>query len=369
MSGGGLRRFLVWALAALAAAAAGALLLAWSGLYNIAASSGHWRVVEWFLAFGMSNSVELRAHAIEVPATLDDPNLVRLGAAHFQNGCALCHGAPGAPPDPTVQRMLPSPPDLADVVPQWRDAELFWIVKHGIKYTGMPAWLAQQRDDEVWAVVAFLKRLPQLDAEAYRALALGERDKRKAGGWHVASAEGAVEAVGMCQRCHGAAQAGPPSNLVPLLHGQSRAFLAQALTAYAQGRRASGIMQTVVAELNPAAIQNLAKYYSELRPPAATKSVDPRALQRGAALAVRGDPRADIPACTSCHGDGALAIYPRLAGQHAPYMAGRLRLWKQGMTAVTPTEKIMAPIARRMSDQQINDLAAYFAALTPQEDE
>jgi mono/diheme cytochrome c family protein len=55
--------------------------------------------------------------------------------------------------------MLPQPPDLADVVGEWNNAQLFRIVKHGVRFTGMPAWPMQDRDDEVWAMVAFLREL------------------------------------------------------------------------------------------------------------------------------------------------------------------------------------------------------------------
>ena len=144
------------------------VLVAWSGIYNVAASRGHWAVVEWFLAFGMRNSVELRAMAI-TPPPLDNPDLVRLGAGHFHGGCAFCHGAPGIPVSPIARHMLPSPPDLTTSMRPWKDEELFWIVQHGIKYTGMPGWVALEREDEIWAVVAFLKRIPTIDAESYRA--------------------------------------------------------------------------------------------------------------------------------------------------------------------------------------------------------
>src|SRR5687767_4296460 len=87
-------------------------LLAWSGLYSIAASRGHWAVVERFLTFGMRNSVETHAIGIEVPP-LDSADLSTLGAAHFHSGCAYCHGAPGVPISPIARGMLPPPPDLA----------------------------------------------------------------------------------------------------------------------------------------------------------------------------------------------------------------------------------------------------------------
>ena len=175
---GRLARFAGWLVSGVAGLAVAVFLLAWSGIYNVAASTGHWAVVDWFLAFGMRNSVELRANAITAPA-LENPDLVRLGAAHFHGGCAFCHGAPGIPVSPIARQMLPSPPHLATSMRPWTDEELFWIVQHGIKYTGMPGWVALERTDEVWAIVAFLKRLPQLDAESYRGLALGSVELRR----------------------------------------------------------------------------------------------------------------------------------------------------------------------------------------------
>jgi Cytochrome C oxidase, cbb3-type, subunit III len=70
--------------------------------------------------------------------------------------------------------MTPPPPYLPPRIPKWEPNELFYIVKHGIKFTGMPAWPALDRDDEVWAMVAFLRQFPKLDADEYRRLAQGE---------------------------------------------------------------------------------------------------------------------------------------------------------------------------------------------------
>ena len=286
----------------LAVFAVAVLLLAWSGLYNIAASRGHWAIVEWFLSFGMRNSVELRARSIGAPP-LNDPNLYTLGAAHFHGSCADCHGAPGKPISPIAQRMLPPPPDLSDATRQWKDAELFWIVKHGIKYTGMPAWISQRRDDEVWAVIAFLKRLPALDAQAYHALAMGGMRAAPQSGREIATAEATSEAVGACVRCHGAEDRRPASNLVPILHGQPREFLATALQAFASGNRESGIMQPVAAGLNSEAVRRVAEFYSRLaEPPApASRPEEDVAFENGRALAVEGLPDARIPPCVSCH--------------------------------------------------------------------
>jgi cytochrome c553 len=354
-------------LAAVGAILAAAILIGWSGVYNVAASRGHWTVTEWVLAFVMRNSVEKRSLAITPPA-LDNPSLVRLGAAHFHGGCASCHGAPGMPSSPIAQHMLPPPPDLAVVAEQWKDRELFWITKHGIKYTGMPAWASQQRDDEVWAVVAFLKQLPRLDAEGYRTLAIGDLPTAPPDGRRIATANPAAAAVGACGRCHAVDDRRPPSELVPMLHGQPAEFLSAALRSYANGRRESGIMQPVASDLTSEAIRRVADYYAGLAPsvaPVRTRTIDAAATENGRVLATRGDPDAKIPSCVTCHGAGALNVYPRLAGQNAAYMRGRLRLWKGGLATRSDTAAIMAPIARRLSDRQIEDVTAYFESDAP----
>jgi cytochrome c553 len=80
-------------------------------------------------------------------------------------------------------------------------------------------------------------------------------------------------------------------------------------------------------------------------------------------LAREGDPANGIPACDACHGRDSLARYPRLAGQNAAYMAGQLRLWAAGHHASTGGGAIMAPIARRLSEPDIEAVTAFFAAL------
>ncbi|TCR65708.1 cytochrome c553 [Bosea sp. BK604] len=345
-------------------AGAGALLVAWLGLYNVAASSGHWPIVERFLRFGMENSVKARASGEPAPS-LDDDDLIRLGAGHFHAGCAFCHGAPGTPISPVAAGMMPSPPDLKQRVGHWRDQDLFRIVKHGIKYAGMPAFPVLGRDDEVWAVVAFLRRLPVLDEAGYRALAAGEVEEEPQSGQEIATGEASEEgAIGACARCHGA-QTGPKSRLVPNLHGQPREMLAEALKSYASRERQSGVMQTMAAGLTEQSINRLAGYYAGLPPvaqrPLATEP-DAARMERGRKLAEEGEVSGEIPACLSCHAPGRSPLYPRLAGQSARYLAGQLHVWKSGLNDRTALGAIMAPIARRLSADQIADVAAFLAS-------
>jgi cytochrome c553 len=352
--------------AGLVGLAVAAVLVAWSGVYSVAASGGHWAIVERFLAFGMRNSVKTHAMLIQVPP-LDSPDLVRLGAGHFHSGCAYCHGAPGMPVNPVAGQMLPPPPPLSEEVRSWATRELFWIVKHGIKYTGMPAWVAQQRDDEVWAVVAFLNQLTHLTPQQYRELALDRVEVRDKSGPELATAESDPQAAGACARCHGAGETAPASRLVPVLHGQKVEYLIQALRVYAEGSRSSGIMQPLASDLDAESITKLARYYAGLaRPqPRFQPDSEPSSVERGRRLATIGDPQTRIPACNACHGESGFVTFPRLDGQHAPYLVRQLRLWKEGVNAGTDNGAIMAPIATRLSDEQVRDVSAYYASLAP----
>ncbi|HEY5811862.1 MAG TPA: cytochrome c, partial [Terrimicrobiaceae bacterium] len=150
----------------------GGLLVVVSGLVPIAASSGHWPITEWFLKFAMNRSVSTHSLGIHTPP-LNDPDLVVKGGAYYEIGCRPCHGSPGLAQPRIASRMVPPPPDLVRRAGELEARELFYIVKHGVKFTGMPAWPSLQRDDEVWAVVAFLKTLAHLDKEAYQQLVRG----------------------------------------------------------------------------------------------------------------------------------------------------------------------------------------------------
>src|SRR5690606_22829684 len=140
-------------------AVGGALVVA-SGVVPIKASSGHWAVTRWLLEFASSRSVATHTLGGPPPPALDDPAPALRGAGHYDTGCRPCHGAPALPSPSIAAAMTPSPPYLPPAVPKWEADELFYIVKHGVKFTGMPAWPAQGRDDEVWAMVAFLVQLP-----------------------------------------------------------------------------------------------------------------------------------------------------------------------------------------------------------------
>lgn len=366
-----LRAMLAWAGATLLVLVLGALLVSWSGLYNVAATSGHWSITTWFLEFSLRNSVETQSLLIRAPK-LDDPSLIRLGAGHFAGGCAPCHGAPGQARNPITRQMLPAPPPLSEAVPTWDAPELFWIVKNGLKYSGMPSWTAPKREDEVWAVVAFLKVLPGLSAQQYRQLAHGNVDTGEKSPTEILRAGTGTSVLTACARCHGGPGSHPTSELVPILAGQKPEYLERALGNYASGARPSGIMQPVAAALDDGEITRLAAYFANLPWPTAAPIDAPAAVrasshlaETGRAIASNGVPQAGIPPCLGCHGQERSALFPRLAGQHAAYIAGQLKVWKSGLRDSTVPARIMATIARRMTDEQVTAVAAYFSSLPP----
>jgi len=353
-----------------ASLAAAGFLFAWSGLFNIAASTGHWAVTEVALHWAMRRSVETHSAGIAAP-DLSGLALQQRGAGHYQTGCAPCHGAPGAPQNAVAAAMTPAPPDLQQTVPEWEDRELFWIVRHGVKFTGMPAWPAQQRADEVWALAAFLRRLPDLDAGSYRALAFGEAVPAAGGGdAALAGLGGPVEAaLTDCSRCHGRDGRGRASGAFPLIGGQQQEYLQEALEAFASGGRHSGFMEPAAARVDPAVRRQLAAHYAarEWAPPAPAEAPDPTLVAAGRALAEEGAPSRRIPACLSCHGAAALERnpgYPRLDGQPEGYLATQLRLWREGERGGGPFAPVMHKVGIALEPEDIAAAAAYFASWT-----
>jgi cytochrome c553 len=336
----------------------GGLLFAWSGLFNVGASTGHWAITDWFLHYAMRQSVETHSMGIEAPP-LDDPALVHRGAGHYASGCAPCHGAPGQPRSQVALAMTPPPPFLPEKIPVWQPNELFWIVRHGVKFTGMPAWAALERTDEVWSMVAFLLQLPDLQPDEYRALALGELADGQAAAGLAGLADPFEPVLAECSRCHGRDGKGRGVGAFPKLSGQSEAYLLASLQAYAEGRRHSGIMQPAAVPLSHAQMRRLAAHYAE----AGSLGADPAGRDgQGEAIARRGVPKDGVPACVSCHepAGAGYPAYPALRGQTADYLAQQLRLFRAGSRGGTAYAHIMATIARRLSDAQIDAVAAYF---------
>ncbi len=146
------------------------LTVVFGGVYNVGATDKHIAPMEWVFRKTMENSVRSHAKPIKVPANinLQDKKLARNYYGAYTKACQSCHGAPGRKSDPWMY-IYPATPSLTDiaVVGKWTDAELFWIIKNGIKDTGMPALGPTHGDEEMWGVTAFVKQLPNTSPEEY----------------------------------------------------------------------------------------------------------------------------------------------------------------------------------------------------------
>ncbi len=154
--------------------AGGALALVggfvWSGVYNIGADDVHTRPVYAVLQAVRTRSIQVRASKLQTP-DLSEPARISQGAGNYNAMCTGCHLAPGMPPTELSKGLYPSPPNLS--VTKVDPAEAFWVVKHGIKASGMPAWGKSMGDDYIWNMVAFLQTLPQLSPGQYRRAVAG----------------------------------------------------------------------------------------------------------------------------------------------------------------------------------------------------
>jgi cytochrome c553 len=386
--------------------AVGGFLFAASGIMSIKASSGHWAITAWLLNFAMRRSVIMHSLAIK-PPPLDDQALVLKGGAHYETGCRPCHGSPDLNQQPRIAHwMTPHPPNLSREVPKWDANELFYIVKHGVKFTGMPAWPAQKRDDEVWAMVAFLRKLPALSGDDYKLLVRGEQSQ--ADGAAVMQDLNGTQQVPppvseSCGRCHGVDGSGRGIGAFPKLAGQKPEYFISSMQAYALGRRSSGIMEPIAVALSRQATAELARYYATLinktvaaRSPlghprigdadrkfvlssiAVGKMENQKlleaernesltsAIERGKEISMRGIPRQRVPACAECHGpseEQRNPNYPILAGQYADYLVLQLTLFKKQARGGTAYAHLMRPVGAGLTSEQMRDVARYYESL------
>jgi mono/diheme cytochrome c family protein len=163
----------------------------WLGIYNIAADDPHWDSTYRVLETVRDRSIRSRAGAVVVPA-LDDAALIRSGAGNYSSMCVDCHLSPGAAETELSLGLYPTPPAwsaLAKTDP--RDA--FWVIKHGIKMSGMPAWGKSMDDKYIWGMVAFMGQFPGMSAERYRELVASSGGHSHGGGETMMDQDGSMQ--------------------------------------------------------------------------------------------------------------------------------------------------------------------------------
>jgi mono/diheme cytochrome c family protein len=135
----------------------------------VAADVPHTQPVYWLFESVRDRSIASRARDIVVPNDLSDPARISRGAGQYTEMCSVCHLAPGMERTEISRGLYPRAPELRRKT-DLTAAEQFWIVKHGVKMTGMPAWGVTHGDELLWDVVALLRKLPELTKEQYEAL-------------------------------------------------------------------------------------------------------------------------------------------------------------------------------------------------------
>ncbi|PND34606.1 cytochrome C [Achromobacter pulmonis] len=232
-----MKNWKVAALTVLAGAAGGACLGAaavYWGWYDVSATASHTIAVHRLLDITQMQAVRRRAADIEVP-DLDDPVRARNGLALYQAHCVQCHGAPGVAPEPYALGLNPAPAALVGSARERPAADIYWIVREGIRMTGMPAWRYRLTDAEIWDVVAFMRVLPALSPRDYRAQAdaAGPTARPQAVAPRVGDAAAGRDALQqyLCATCHAIpGVAGANHHVGPPLAGlASRPYIAGTL--------------------------------------------------------------------------------------------------------------------------------------------
>jgi mono/diheme cytochrome c family protein len=141
----------------------------YAGLYNIGADVPHTQSIYWLIETVRERSIAVRARDIVVPKDLEDANRISKGAGQYAEMCSGCHLAPGMKRTEISRGLYPRAPELRRQT-DLTSAEQFWIVKHGVKMTGMPAWGVTHQDELLWDLVAFVRKLPELTPEQYETL-------------------------------------------------------------------------------------------------------------------------------------------------------------------------------------------------------
>jgi cytochrome c553 len=154
------------AIAILVVVPLGAYAFVKSGIYNAGASSPHTKLTEWITHDTMIHSVKRQAKGVTPPVWTSGSQLLA-GFCAYETHCVACHGAAAVARQQWVNGMEPQPPYLLDEQQRFTPGQLFWIIKNGIKMTGMPAWRESMSDRQIWNVVAWIEASAKLPPESY----------------------------------------------------------------------------------------------------------------------------------------------------------------------------------------------------------
>ncbi len=290
---------------------------------------------------------------------LDNPGMIRRGAVHYDLVCADCHGSPTGARRGAHLHLSPPAPVLHQRVEAWPPRLAFRVIRDGVPNSAMPAWPAADRDDEVWAVVAFLQVLPDLTGEGYINL-VGSSLRATEGAPSVADA-----LQHTCRRCHGF------TDVAPRLEIQDARYLTDMMEAYRSGARESGFMSHLASRLRDGDIEQLATWLAGVD----GEVVDTAAISPAPTIVSSGAPERQIAACSGCHGTTTpiRPEFPGLAGQDRDYLVTQLTMFADDAPhdrmprGGGPFISLMDHAARGLTEEEITAIASYYAGLDAEE--
>jgi mono/diheme cytochrome c family protein len=171
---------ILWTLVVvLVVAIAAVIVFIYSGGFNVTANRPQGGFLDDILQKVQDRSVEV--HASRIP----DPDLalasVPIGAFHYDEICVTCHGGPGAKVSAIGRGLNPDPPDLAESAKELKPREIYWVVKNGIRMTGMPSFGVTYDENQIRGLAAFVLRLPGMSPGEFHVLADAGRTQEEGG--------------------------------------------------------------------------------------------------------------------------------------------------------------------------------------------
>ncbi|PSC02487.1 cytochrome c [Alsobacter soli] len=222
---------------------------------------------------------------------------------------------------------------------------------------------SQARGGAAHGLCAFARLLP---AALIAAAVLTSPVRGQDGGRSIAEG-GSGGGAPACSSCHGQQGEGQPDSGFPRLSGLDRGYLTHQLDSFASGGRKNEIMGPIASALTPEERSAVAAFYAGLSAAGAQTKPSSQSVSAGGQLARLGEWSNGVPPCISCHGPtgaGVGGVFPALAGQNATYIANQLNAWRNGERANDPMG-LMAAVAKRLTERQIEEVAAFFETLTP----
>ncbi len=142
--------------------------IVYAGIYNIGADSPHWRMTYLGLEQVRERAIEHQSRDIVPPRDLGSAGRIALGAGLYKEMCTGCHLGPGMEKTELSQGLYPAAPVFASATPRSAQQQ-FWIIKHGVKFSAMPAWGVTHDDNLIWDMVSFIRTLPKMTPAQYEA--------------------------------------------------------------------------------------------------------------------------------------------------------------------------------------------------------